>query len=106
MAYTQKQYAESDAVKKFRENMEDHAPYESKWQPQINDAVNQYLKRDQFKYDVNEDALYQQMKDMYVIDKKRFKQALYENDINYMLGELQNGNNKISCQVKGETEGA
>ena len=27
-----------------------------------------------------------------------------ENDINYMLGELKNGNNKISCQVKGETE--
>lgn len=29
-----------------------------------------------------------------------------ENDINYMLGELKNGNNKISCQVKGETERA
>ena len=27
-----------------------------------------------------------------------------ENDINYMLGELKNGNNKISCQIKGETE--
>ena len=45
--------------------------YQSKWQPQINDAVNQYLKRDQFKYDVNEDALYQQMKDMYVMQGQK-----------------------------------
>lgn len=29
-----------------------------------------------------------------------------ENDINYMLGELKNGNNKISYQIKGETERA
>lgn len=29
-----------------------------------------------------------------------------ENDINYMLGELKNGNNKISCQIKGETQRA
>ena len=41
--------------------------YQSKWQPQIDEQVNQYLNRDAFKYDVNADALYQQMKDMYVM---------------------------------------
>ena len=45
--------------------------YQSKWQPQINNAVNQYMNRDPFRYDVNEDALYQQMKDMYVMQGQR-----------------------------------
>lgn len=45
--------------------------YQSKWQPQINDLMGQYLNRDQFKYDVNEDALYQQMKDMYVMQGQK-----------------------------------
>lgn len=66
MAYTQRQYTESDAVKKFRENMEAHAPYESKWQPQINSTMDSILNRKDFQYDVNGDALYQQYKDRYV----------------------------------------
>lgn len=45
--------------------------YQSKWQPQINEQVNQYLNRDKFQYDVNEDALYQQMKDMYVMQGRQ-----------------------------------
>lgn len=45
--------------------------YQSKWQPQINDAVNQYMSRGDFKYNVNEDALYQQMKDMYVMQGQK-----------------------------------
>ena len=45
MAYTQRQYTESDAVKKFRENMEAHAPYESKWQPQINSTMDSSVNR-------------------------------------------------------------
>lgn len=45
--------------------------YQSKWQPQINNAVNQYMNRDPFSYDVNEDALYQQMKDMYVMQGQK-----------------------------------
>lgn len=45
--------------------------YQSKWQPQIDNAVNQYMNRDPFRYDVNEDALYQQMKDMYVMQGQK-----------------------------------
>lgn len=45
--------------------------YQSKWQPQISDAVNQYMNRDKFQYDVNADALYQQMKDMYVMQGQK-----------------------------------
>ena len=40
--------------------------YESKWQGQINDIIGRILNREQFSYDVNEDALYQQYKDQYI----------------------------------------
>ena len=71
MAYTQRTYTESDSVKKFREQMDKQATakpaeYVSKWQPQIDDTVNQILNRKDFQYDVNGDALYQQYKDRYV----------------------------------------
>lgn len=66
MAYEQKQYTESDAVKKFRENMEAHGAYQNKWQPQIDSTMNDILNRKAFQYDVNGDALYQQYKDRYV----------------------------------------
>ena len=39
--------------------------YQSQWQPQINTMMDQYLNRDKFSYDVNEDALYQQLRDQY-----------------------------------------
>lgn len=71
MAYTQKQYTESDAVKKFRENMEAHegmkpADYVSQYQPQIKSTLDSILNRKDFQYDVNGDALYQQYKDRFV----------------------------------------
>jgi len=71
MAYTQREYTESDSVKKFRDQMESHlglkpADYVSKWQPQIDSTVNDILNRKDFQYDVNADALYQQYKDRYV----------------------------------------
>ena len=66
MAYEQKQYTESDAVKKFRENMEAQGAYQNKWQPQIDSTMNDILNRKAFQYDVNGDALYQQYKDRYV----------------------------------------
>lgn len=71
MAYTQREYTESDSVKKFRDQMESHlglkpADYVSKWQPQIDRTVNDILSRKDFQYDVNADALYQQYKDRYV----------------------------------------
>ena len=40
--------------------------YQSKWQSQIDDIIGRILNREQFSYDVNEDALYQQYKDQYV----------------------------------------
>ena len=39
--------------------------YQSQWQPQINDMMNQYLNRDKFTYDLNADALYNQLRDQY-----------------------------------------
>lgn len=39
--------------------------YQSQWQPQINNLMEQYMNRDKFSYDVNKDALYQQLRDQY-----------------------------------------
>lgn len=66
MAYEQRQYTESDAVKKFREQMEAQAAYVNKWQPQIDSTMDSILNRKDFQYDVNGDALYNQYKDRYV----------------------------------------
>jgi hypothetical protein len=66
MAYVQRQYTESDAVKKFREQMAAQAAYENKWQPQIDSTMDSILNRKDFQYDVNGDALYNQYKDRYV----------------------------------------
>lgn len=41
--------------------------YQSKWQPQINTMMDQYVNRDKFSYDVNEDALFQQLKEQYAM---------------------------------------
>ena len=64
-------YTESDAVKKWREQMEAHtglkpADYTSQWQPNIDQTVNNILNRKEFQYDVNGDALYNMYKDRYV----------------------------------------
>lgn len=69
--YNQRQYTESDAVKKWRDQMDAQAgqkpaDYISKWQPQIDSTVDSILNRKDFQYDVNADALYQQYKDRYV----------------------------------------
>lgn len=69
--YTQRQYTESDAVKKLREQMEAQntakpVDYTSKWQPQIDTTIGNILNRKDFQYDVNADALYNQYKDRYV----------------------------------------
>lgn len=69
--YTQRQYTESDAVKKLREQMEAQntakpVDYTSKWQPQIDTTIGNIMNRKEFQYDVNADALYNQYKDRYV----------------------------------------
>lgn len=68
--YEQRQYTESDAAKKLREQMEATQKlmpqdYTSRWQPQIDTTVNTILERKPFNYDVNGDALWQQYKDRY-----------------------------------------
>lgn len=70
MAYKQKKYTESDAVKSWRDQMDAHtglkpADYVSQYQPQINSTLDSILNRKDFQYDVNGDALYQQYKDRY-----------------------------------------
>ena len=39
--------------------------YQSPWQPKINDMMTQYLNRDKFTYDLNADALYNQLREQY-----------------------------------------
>ena len=39
--------------------------YESTWEGQLNSIIDQILNREEFSYDVNSDALYQQYKDQY-----------------------------------------
>lgn len=71
MAYEQKQYTESDAVKKWREQMEAQQAlmpkdFQSQYRPQIDQTIDSIMNRKPFQYDVNGDALYQQYKDRYV----------------------------------------
>ena len=71
MAYEQKTYTESDAVKKWREQMEaannkKPVEYASKYQDQLSNTMDSILNRKEFQYDVNADALYNQYKDRYV----------------------------------------
>ena len=44
--------------------------YQSSWQDQLNQTIQQILNREKFSYDLNGDALYQQYKDQYVTQGK------------------------------------
>lgn len=44
--------------------------YQSTWQDQLNDTLQQILNREKFSYDLNGDALYQQYKDQYTTQGK------------------------------------
>lgn len=63
-------YQESDQVKQAYQQLQEQlaakpGAYQSSWQAQLNDTLNQILNREKFEYDVNGDALYNQYKDMY-----------------------------------------
>ena len=63
-------YQESDAVKQAQAMLNQQlsqkpGAYQSAWQTQLNDTINKILNREQFSYDLNGDALYQQYKDQY-----------------------------------------
>ena len=59
--------AQSDTVQQAQSTLKQLSGrnYQSQWQPQINNMMDQYLNRDKFSYDVNADALYQQLRDQY-----------------------------------------
>ena len=64
-------YAESETVQQANAALQailaaQPGAYQSKWQSQIDDIINRILNREEFSYDVNEDALYQQYKDQYI----------------------------------------
>lgn len=61
--------AQSSTVQQAQSTLQQvsNSGYQSKWQPQINAMMDQYMNRDKFSYDVNEDALFQQLKDQYAM---------------------------------------
>ena len=63
-------YKESDTVSQAFAALEQHmaakpGDYQSTWQGQINDLIDRIMNREDFSYDINSDALYQQYKDQY-----------------------------------------
>ena len=68
--FTYDPYAESDTVAQARDILDQYignkpGEYQPTWQPQIDDIINRILNREEFSYDLNGDALYQQYKDQY-----------------------------------------
>lgn len=69
--YQEKQYVQSDAVTKAQQTLQGlqaqkPGEYQSQWQGQMNDLLGQIQNRDKFQYDVNADALYQQVAQNYM----------------------------------------
>lgn len=70
-AFTYKDYAESETVRQAKAALDAQlstkpGEYSSKWQAQIDDMLARIEGREDFSYDVNADALYQQYKDQYL----------------------------------------
>lgn len=68
-------YKPSDAVTQAQELLNQQltqkpGEYQSTWQDQLNETLQQILNREKFSYDLNGDALYQQYKDQYVTQGK------------------------------------
>ena len=64
-------YKPSDAVNQAQQMLNQQlsqkpGEYQSTWQGQLNDVLQQIMNREKFSYDLNADALYQQYKDQYV----------------------------------------
>ena len=65
-------YQPSDTVAQAQQMLNDYmaqkpGEYQSTWQGQMDELMNQILNRKPFEYDVNSDALYQQYKDQYML---------------------------------------
>lgn len=64
-------YTQGDSVTQAQKLYEQHlaqkpGEYQSQYQPQINEKLQQYLDREDFQYDINADALYRQYADRYI----------------------------------------
>ena len=71
-AFTYDPYQESDAIRQAQDMLNQHmankpGEYQSNWMQQINDTLDRILNREDFAYDLNGDALYQQYKDQYAL---------------------------------------
>ena len=69
--FTYDDYSESDTVNQALEALDTHlankpGEYQSQWQTQLDDTIKKILNREDFSYDLNGDALYQQYKDKYI----------------------------------------
>lgn len=69
--YQKKEYQQSQNVTNAQNALQQHqqnkpGEYQSQWQNQINELLSQYQNRGPFQYDINADAMYQQMVDRYV----------------------------------------
>lgn len=65
-------YQQSDTVAQAQQMLHDYmaqkpGAYQSTWQGQMDQLMDQILNRKPFEYDVNSDALYQQYKDQYML---------------------------------------
>lgn len=70
MAYQYKKYEESDAVKQYRQHLEQlqqqkPGDYQSAWQAAQQKAANDVMNRQKFQYNMSSDPLYQQYKQQY-----------------------------------------
>ena len=64
-------YQESDIVTDAKNALDAQlaqkpVKYKSQWQAQLDETINKILNREEFSYDLNGDALYQQYKDKYI----------------------------------------
>lgn len=69
--YQQREYQQSDSVTKAQQALQQYqqnkpGEYQSKWQQTMDDLVSKYQSRGPFQYDINADAMYQQMVDRYL----------------------------------------
>ena len=74
-SFTYEAYKPSDTVTQAEALLQQQlankpGAYQSTWQDQLNQTLQQILNRDKFSYDMNADALYQQYKDQYTTQGK------------------------------------
>lgn len=70
--YKEKKYTQSDSVTQAQQALQDHqankpGAYQSKYQAGMNNLMGQIQNRPSFQYDVNSDALYQQVAQNYML---------------------------------------